>query len=280
VRPNYLRDDKMLSEIVKAFFYACNSYPKISAPHRYSPSDDFEICILSSIIPATTFHENIYSIVNDLKYGRRGVRDLEIGKTIAKSIAFMLRDMGYKISIPITTTSIITTYIDALLFSKIEKEFYEATKKIFTALNLSPVQDTVELFRIFSSMGGEFHRIIELSELTEKRILVEGTSLGQFFELISMHYKHFSFFTSTQKVLEILTLADKLFNESQNINTALSRLFMELAKNVVQMKIDLDKMVIADAIRIDIEMRRKGIDLTHFMPYIMLASFYIVKTKL
>lgn len=270
----------MLSEVIKALFYACNSYPKISAPHRYSPSDDFEICVLSSVLPAATSYDLVYNIVAEFRSGRRTVKELEIGKTIAKNIALLLTELGYNIPIIITITSTIILYIDAYLSNRIEKEFHEAVKKVFNALNLTPPQEAVELLRIFNNVGGEFRKNIDESELTERRIVAEDLSLGHFFSIISRHNKSLTFFTSLQKILDVLSMADNLFKSLQNINSTLSKMFAELARDSIPIKIDFDKTAFGSIIKMDLEMRKKGTDLTHLMPYIMLASFYLVKTKL
>ncbi|MEM0026655.1 MAG: hypothetical protein QXT53_01800 [Ignisphaera sp.] len=270
----------MITEVIKALFYACNSYPKISAPHRYSLSDDFELCVLSSILPATTSHEIVYNIVAELRSGRRTIRELEIGKMITRNIMLLLKELGYNIPIPVVISSTIILYIDAYLSNKIEKEFHEAVKKVFNALNLTPSQETVELLKIFNNVGGEFRKIIDASELTERRVLTEDLSLGQMFSIISRYNKGFAFFISLQRILNVLTMADNLFKSLQSINNILSKIFIELAKDDIPTGIDFDKTVFANLIKIDLEMRKKGIDLTYLMPYIMLASFYLVKTKL
>ncbi|MEL9940139.1 MAG: hypothetical protein QW632_01505 [Ignisphaera sp.] len=270
----------MITEVIKALFYACNSYPKVSAPHRYSLSDDFELCVLSSILPATTSYDSVYNIVVELRSGRRTVRELEIGKMIAKNITTLLKELGYNIRISIVASTTIFLYVDAYLSNRIEKDFHEAVKKVFNALNLTPSQETVELLRIFNSVGGELRRIIDVCELTERRILTEDLSLGQLFSIISRYSRDFTFFTSPQRILDVLTMADNLFKSLQNVNAILVKIFLELAKDETQIRIDFDKVALASIIKMDLEMRKKGVDLTHLMPYVMLASLYLVKTKL
>jgi len=81
----------LVLDVVKALFYACSSYPKIASPHRLSFSDDYELCALSALTPVITFHSYVSKVMEEFKYGNRGVKDLEIEKTAVYNVSLPAR---------------------------------------------------------------------------------------------------------------------------------------------------------------------------------------------
>ncbi|MCC6045175.1 MAG: hypothetical protein LM572_00075 [Ignisphaera sp.] len=266
----------MILDVVKALFYACSSYPKIASPHRLSSSDDYELCILSALTPAVALHDHVNKIVDEFRHGYRGVKDLEIGKTIAKGIALLLQDIGYRTSIPITVTAVIVIYIDTC-FQTIAKDFHDALRKIYSAMHSTPSTEVAELAKLLRTAGGDFAKVIELNELSERRIIMEGVDLAHFFSILSQHIKAFEPLAHQQKALESLTIVEKAFKNLHDINAALSVTFLELAKSFLPGGIELSKAKLSDLLKLDIAFRKSGRDLSHLMPYIMFASLYIIK---
>ncbi|MEM2628164.1 MAG: hypothetical protein QW775_07940, partial [Ignisphaera sp.] len=91
----------MLTDVIKALFYSCSSYPKVAVPHRLSPSDDFEACVLSSITSAIGIYNDVLRIVIEFKRGERDIRKLEVGKNIGKSLLLCLQELKHKMSVEI-----------------------------------------------------------------------------------------------------------------------------------------------------------------------------------
>jgi hypothetical protein len=266
----------LVLDVVKALFYACSSYPKIASPHRLSPSDDYEQCIFSALIPTITLYTTVNKIMEEFKYGNRGVKDLEIGRMIAKGTSLLLQDVGYRINIPVAISAIIIIYIDTCL-STVAKDFHDALRRVYNAMHSTPPNEVAEVVKSLRAVGGEFAKAIELAELSERRVAVEGIDLARLFSILSQYIKAFEPLTHHQRILEALLIAEKSFRNLNNINATLSATFIELAKNALPDNVDLSRARAPELLRLDLSFRKQGHDLSYLMPYIMFASLYIIK---
>lgn len=244
----------------------------MAAPHRFSLSEDYEACILSSIISVLGVYDSILKSVLEFKKGERDIRRLNIGKNIAKALSLCFQDSGYRMSTEMCLTSTILTYID-IIQTEIEKDFYKALRKVFNALQVSEVDDTIELVKVMRNIGGNFYLLLDRAGISEKKIIIEGITLYQLFEEFSKYDPLFECFSRVQKVIDTIKLAEKIYNEYKNINNSLSRLFMEMVRD----KAPISSSKISEIFRIDSDYRKKGICLTYVMPYIAYASLYLVK---
>lgn len=266
----------MVLDVVKALFYACSSYPKIASPHRLSFSDDYELCALSALTPVIAFHSYVSKVMEEFKYGNRGVKDLEIGKTMSKGVSILLQDIGSKTNIPVAVTATTIIYVDAYLHT-ITKDFHDALRRVYNAMHFTPPTEVAELAKLLKAFGGDIAKAIELAELSERRIVVEGVDLVQFFSTLSQYIKAFEPLANQQKISESLLIAEKAFKNLRNINAALSATFLELAKSALPSDVDVGKAKLLELLKLDTHLRRSGCDLSYLMPYIMFAAFYVIK---
>ncbi|MEM2627187.1 MAG: hypothetical protein QW775_02935, partial [Ignisphaera sp.] len=58
-----------------------------------------------------------------------------------------------------------------------------------------------------------------------------------------------------------------------DFNTTLSRLFLELIKN----KVEITSNKLLDILKIDVNYRRKGVNLSYLLPCLGYAALYLVK---
>lgn len=263
----------MLSDVVKALFYACSSYPKIGAPHRLSISNDYEICMLSSIVASLGLYDDVYKIILEFKRGERDVKRLEIGKKIAKALSLCIQDIGYKMSLGLCISSPILLYTDFIQM-EIDKDFLKALRRVFSIIQASKDEDVVEFVRIARSLGGDIMLLIDKAGITEKRVFAEALSLQNIFEELSNYNLVFKWFSDISGVIDAIRLADKFFNKNKDLNYSLIMLFIELARGIID--IPTDK--ISEIIKIDAVYRKKGVDLSYLIPCLAYASLYIIKT--
>jgi len=262
----------MLVDMVKALFYTCNSYPKVAAPHRLSSSDDFEACILSSIMNAVELYDDVYRVVLEFKRGERSIGKLEIGKIFAKSLNSCFRELKHKMSLEMCLTTPILLYID-ILETEIEKDFYKALKRFISIMQVQEIEESLEFIKNARNIGGRLGVLLDRADISEHRIKVEGLTLYNIFEELSKYDQLYEPFIKIQKTIDVVRLAEKLYSELGDLNETLSRIFLELAKD----KIAISSAKLVDILRIDMNYRRKGLNLQYLMPYISYASLYIVK---
>ncbi|MEM1644334.1 MAG: hypothetical protein QXL96_00450 [Ignisphaera sp.] len=262
----------MLTDVTKALFYSCSSYPKIAAPHRFSPSDDFETCILSSITSALGVYNNVLRIILEFKRGERDIRKLEVGKNIGKSLLLCLQELKHNMLVEICIVAPMLIYIDVIQ-TEIERDFHKAFRRFFNVLQVLDIEDSREFIKFARNVGGYLYSLIERSNISEHRILIEELRLYNVFEELSRHDPSFEWISNTQKIWDAIKLAEKLYNEFKDLNIALSKLFLELAKN----KIDVTSDKLIDILKIDVNYRRKGLNLSYLLPYLGYAALYLVK---
>lgn len=267
----------LLIDVIKALFYACSSYPKVAAPHRLYPSEDYEICILSTLIPAVSLYSHVANIVSEFRRGDRSIGSLEIGKTMARGISIIVQDMGFRANVALAMHSALSSYLDALTDVAV-RDFREALRRLYQALLYVPADETSELIKVLRSVGGEYARVLDLLELSERRAVMEGMNLADLFSLMARHMKVFEPLANQQKVLSIIASAENYFKITRNINTALSLTFIETVREALPQSINLAKAQLQDLLKLDISYRKAGKDLSYAMPYIIFASLYLVKS--
>ncbi|MEM1542544.1 MAG: hypothetical protein QW101_05995 [Ignisphaera sp.] len=264
----------MLMDVVKAVFYTCGSYPKIAAPHRYSISNDYDLCILSSISSAIEIYSKVLRIVDEFKRGERGLGGIEIGRNIARALSTTLQNIGYNMSIEMCIASVYLIYIDVFQ-EEAEADFRKALRRVFNATLSTDALDSIEFIKVLKNIGGGYHNLLDKADISERRISLEGLSLGHVMDVLSKHHPVFECFSNVQKVLDIVNQGDKVYTETRDINKTLSRLFIEIAKK----SIDIPRESLTELLKVDTIYRKKGIDLGHIVPCLVYPALYIIKQK-
>ncbi|MCC6016812.1 MAG: hypothetical protein LM582_07210 [Desulfurococcaceae archaeon] len=262
----------MLTDVVKALFYTCSSYPKIAAPHRLSPSDDFEICILSSVTNIIELYSDIYRVIAEFKRGERGIGKLEIGRFFAKSLNNCFKELKYGMSLEMCLVTPTLSYVD-ILETEIEKDFRKVLRRFINILQAQDIEESIEFTKVARNIGGRLATLLEKAGVSEHRIKVEGLTLYNIFDELSKYDPLFESFINVQKLIDVVRLAEKLYKEYGNINEVLSKVFLELVKD----KITPHSGKLADLLKMDLDYRRRGVYLQYIMPYLSYASLYIVK---
>lgn len=270
----YLKGELVLLDVVKALFYTCSSFPKIAAPHRYSPADDYDICVLSSLSSSLEIYSKVVKNIEEFKRGERSLKDLEIGRNMARALSSTVKNIGYSVSVEMCISSTYLVYID-IFQNDVENDFYKAVRKIFTALYFMDVVDSIEFVKILKNIGGKYYVLLDKADISEKRIMVENLSLGHVMEILAKHNSVFKCFSNVQKVIEIINQSSKIFEETKNINKTLFKLFIDAAKN----KIENLRESFIELLKIDIAYRKKNIDFSYILPCLAYAALYIIKTK-
>ncbi len=98
----------MLYTLIKALVFSCSSYPKICAPHRFTPSRDYDLCILSGLLTISSINNYVDNVMEEYKYGKRSISDLEIGRVMNMVFVEGLRDLSTQFDVII---SIVKKYI-------------------------------------------------------------------------------------------------------------------------------------------------------------------------
>lgn len=262
--------------MVKALFYTCSSYPKIAAPHRLSLSDDYEICMLSSITGSIGVYSDVVRVVLEFKRGERDIRRLDIGKNIAKALLLCFQDLGYKMSAEMCISAVILAYIDVVQ-TEIEKDFYRALRRVFNAIQVSEISDSIEFIRAMRIIGGNFNTLLDKAGISERKVEIEGLTLQHIFDELAKYDPLFGGFSNIQKVIDVIKLVDKIYVEHMNIVVALSKLSIEMVKDNINLDVPSDKLL--ELLKVDTSCRKKGIYLTYIMPYVAYSSLYLIKSK-
>ncbi|MEM0005585.1 MAG: hypothetical protein QW406_01825 [Ignisphaera sp.] len=261
--------------IVKALFYACNSYPKIAAPHRLSPSNDFEICVLTALSSILDIDSNVRRYVEELKKGLRGINDINIGVSIVQGLLSSLRNFGSNAMIEISIASTMSLYINYIIRLQ-QLDFHESIRCLYRAMSLNDVNETLSFIRTLKNFGGEIAVLLDKADIAERRVFVENMKLSDVLQNLSRVSLKFEAFANMQKVLNVLNTVEDIAKNLNNINLILSRLSLLLLE---EKSIKLSDRSIADILKVDMDYRKRNRNMIHIMPYIVFASLYMVLTK-
>jgi len=271
----------MLYTLIKALVFSCSSYPKICAPHRFTLSRDYDLCILSGLLAVSSINNYVDNVIEEYKYGKRSISDLEIGKVMNMVFIEGLRDLGTQFNVIIGVTSVIATYI-AHHVQKMGTNFHDSLRNIYRSMMFNKTEDSIEMIRGLRRFGGEITHILDQIGLSERRIAIEDLKIFDIIKLLGEQHPGFKSLSQIQRMVNILGLAEKIFKELRDLNTTLSIVSLQLAKEELGIDIDLtkrDPRYFAELLRIDREYRKKGIDLEYIMPYIVTSSLYLVLTQ-
>ncbi len=144
---------------------------------------------------------------------------------------------------------------------------------------LNKTEDSIEMIRGLRRFGGRITYILDQIGLSEKRIAIEDLKILDIIKLLGEQHSGFRSLSQIQRMINVLNLAEKIFKELRDLNTTLSIVSLQLAKEELGINIDpmkRDPRYFAELLRIDREYRRKGIDLGYIMPYIVTSSLYLI----
>jgi hypothetical protein len=261
--------------VTKALFYACDSYPKIAAPHRFSPYNDFEICILTTFSSIAEVYLNVRKYIEELKKGLRVITDINIGETLAQGLMSSLKNVGSNAIVELSIASILSLYLNYMM-RIMQFEFHDSLRHLYRAMSLNNVEETLTFIKTLKNFGGEIAILLDKAEITERKIVLENARLIDVFQNLSRVSLRFEAFTNLQKVLNVLNIVEDIARNLNDINSILSRLSLILCDEKFT---KLDPKSITEILKIDIEYRRKNKSMLHIMPYIVFASLYIVVVK-
>ncbi len=268
----------MLYTLIKALVFSCSSYPKICAPHRFTPSRDYDLCILSGLLTISSINNYVDNVMEEYKYGKRSISDLEIGRVMNMVFVEGLRDLSTQFDVIIGIVSIIATYT-AYHVQKMGMNFHDSLRNIYKGMMLNKTEDSIEMIRGLRRFGGRITYILDQIGLSEKRIAIEDLKILDIIKLLGEQHSGFRSLSQIQRMINVLNLAEKIFKELRDLNTTLSIVSLQLAKEELGINIDpmkRDPRYFAELLRIDREYRRKGIDLGYIMPYIVTSSLYLI----
>lgn len=262
---------------IKALFYACSSYPKIAAPHRFSPSNDFELCILTALSSVLDNDLNVRKYIEELKKGLRSIDNINLGESLTQGLLSSLRNVGSNAIIEVSIASTIALYVNYMV--RLHRlDFHESIRYLYRAMSLNNPSETASFVKALKSFGREIAAIIDRAEIAEGRIVLENMKLGDVFQTLYRISPRFEAFANIQKLLDVLNTVDSITRSLNDINSVLSRLSLMLALEEKSMKL-IDYRSLGDVLRTDVEYRRKSIDKLHIMPYVVFASLYLVVAK-
>ncbi len=265
--------------VIKALFYACSSYPKIAAPHRFSQFNDFETCTLTAMSSILGIDSNVRKYIEEFKKGLRGVNDLNLGESLVQGLQLSLKNVGSNAMIEVSMASTMSLYVNYIV--KLQHlDFHESIRHLYRAMSLNNTNETLLFIKTLKNFGGEIATLLDRTEIAERKIIVENMKLSDVFQILSRISLRFEAFANMQKVLNVLNIVEDIARSLNDINSILSRLFLLISLEEKSIgSADYKSISITDILKRDIEYRKKNINRIHIMPYIIFASLYMVIIK-
>ncbi len=263
--------------ILKAYHYACSAYPKLAAPHRFSPHEDYDVCMLTAY---AALEEVSYlgERLEELRRGSRTLAELGLGEAMSRAVQRALREVGHGLDIGIALSSPIAT---VLAYGTVRgMSFGDALNIVKRALVLSKPEDAVHLVKVLRLLGGEYAWFLEQCDLSERSVEVSGLSLRNVLERLSSVSKLFKPFVDLDRVLEVASFIKKDLDRGEGLNFAIVRSFLALAKSMEGLEVEIPQKfsssIVLNLLRLDGELRKKGVDLRYLVPYLVLGLVEIV----
>ncbi|MCS7111934.1 MAG: hypothetical protein N3D82_03600 [Ignisphaera sp.] len=263
--------------VIKALFYTCSSYPKIAAPHRFSPFNDFELCTLTSLSSTLDNDLNVRKYIEELKKGLRSIDNINLGESLAQGLQSSLRNVGSNAMIEVSIASTMILYINYIVRLQ-HIDFHESVRYLYRAMSLNNTSETLSFVKALKNFGKEMAALIDRAEIAERKIALENMKLSDVFQTLSKISLKFEAFANMHKIFDVLNTVEDIARTLNDINSILSRLSLLLALGERSTK-STDYKSLGDILRMDIEYRKKNMDKLYIIPYIMFASLYMVVTK-
>ncbi len=258
-------------EVFKVALYTCSSYPKICAPHRLRPGDDFEVCVLSSVI-SIQCSLDVYTKVAAIIEGRATLGDLGVVDAMAKSLLENERELGHRVIPELVLAYPIVVAVYS--YMKHGYRYPEAIRTTMRHLSIVSGEPVVQLVKAMRAFGGDLTWIVEQCDLTERRVKVENLSAYDVLQALSRHSVRFRFFTDMERCIELSTAIRRAIDETLDPPIAIAMVFNEFVKEVERLDISIPRerrSFVNEMLKIDLAMRREGRDYSHLLPYVALA---------
>ena len=256
-------DERALMKIV---VLSCGAYPKPGAPHRLSIEDDFERCCITGISGLTTLLE----LVERLEMFSRGsiaLGDVGLGKSMAHCVSEAVKELGHGLVLEIALALPIATAM--YWFEK----HGEGPSMLERLVKLSPPEDARELVEALRAIGGEYALEVEKVDLSGRRVVVEGMGLDEVIQELSRGSRRYAYVLSTDVygfVSDVAKLMEKGWRACEALAyTYVSLLESEGLKGVKSMFL---RKALADLIKLDIELRKRGSRYSYLMPPVLYST--------
>ncbi len=265
----------------KAIAITCLAGPKIAAPHRFTSLDDVQKCILSGFYGATHLFSSIESQVRDIVKGMTSLENLNIAKMFAIAVRSYIKDYGVEPQIPTLLGTLFT-----LLLVKFMEFTGEDLGAVISRLKRLTVflrgRDLLEFISVLKTLTGYF-RFLELSEISERFVELQNVSLSEVINRLSQYTKDFMFIVKADLYPHIVSIVKKHIVSSHDIDSAIYQSFIDVVKEVspkdfeqyllpLNIPRDIkDRDSFLRVLRIDRDLRSKGVDLSYTIPFMITA---------
>jgi len=252
--------------VMKAIVYACSSYPKPGAPHRFSPENDFELCMVTGLATHGIVEEFLESL-EKLGRGAISIGDVGLGNAMARCVEEATRELGHRLVIEIALSIPVAA---ALAWAEQRGEGPSFVTKLFM---LSPPSDAKKLVDALRALGGEYAYDLEKADLSSRRVLVESLSLDDVLNSLARTSKRYAYVRAIevhgalQKVMEYI-------GKGRSVSEALAYPYIELLEEegVRGVRDLFEKRSIVELLRIDAAMKKRGERYTHLLPPVLYVA--------
>ncbi len=256
--------------LMKALIYACGSYPKPGAPHRLSPEDDFERCVITGLSSSEVLRDLLHNL-DSVERGVIAIGDIGLGKAMAKCVEEASRELGHRFIVEIAMAMPMATI---LAWAERKGEGTNFVKRVLT---LAPPEDAKHLVEVLRSLGGEYAFDLERADLSERRVIVEGLSLDDVLEALSRFSKRYLYIRNVD-VHGMCAKVSKYIDAGRNLSEALAASYAELleregVKGVMEL---FERRSLVELLKMDSDMRRKGEKYYYLMPPVLYVSTLMV----
>lgn len=262
--------------VLKALLYTCGSYPKLAAPHRLSGTGDYELCLLTSMASSLSVMERARLWVLEFKRGRRTIGALGVGRGIVEAVGASLKELGQEPMVNVSILAVLLTFLD-IMNEEVYGCFHEALANLYKSLEVSEVGEAVELVKALKRLPSTAP-LLDQSGLSERRVEVEALTVRDVFRELTKHSNLFEPFTNVDRALDAINLAERMLREHKEVNKALSHTFLAMVRErdpVLARELERRK-TLAELLKLDFELRRRGITFVYLLPYVGFASLYLV----
>ncbi len=270
----------MLQQLLKALFYACSAGPKIAAPHKLSLHGDYEACMLSTF-SALEAVQRLFHRLERFARGEIALGDIGVGTAMSESISYGFRELGARMPVEIVLAVPLVATI--LWFRQSGcHSIADAVNTLNRALVTSRSEESALLVSSLRRVGGDIVWYIEQADLSERRVRMDGLSIYDVFSALSaVSQGRFSFVVELSPISTLTAVAISDLREGAGVNEALTRAFISIASSRRYIpKLDVPKLMssrdVLTLLKLDNEYRKRGLYLTHLVPYVMAVSIELV----
>ena len=217
--------------------------------------------------------------LEDYRRGGKALGEIRLGKTMSDILMQSVKELGANTSIEMALAMPIA-YVVSWLMKSMGLGFSDALNTVVRIMTTNSIEETQFLIKALKRIGGEVAILLDRVEITEKRVLIEGLKLYDVFSLLSRVSNKFEFFVNMHQASSYALRTESYIKDGMDLNSALAKLFLEIVKDRGVINYTLKNKVtqkeLVEVLRIDMELRKKGVNLENLMPYVLMVSLYLV----